>query len=89
MQLLTRCDELGERACAPARPQPDTAVSRRLPFMAAVLAAAFPVLASGQTESDYYAQPKTAPEFWRAALFEIRTGSYRHQRPSKVKELPT
>ena len=51
-------------------------MSRRLPYLAAVLAAAFPVLASGQTESDYYAQPKTAPEFWRAALFEIRTGSY-------------
>ncbi|MBO0698027.1 MAG: hypothetical protein J2P46_06520 [Zavarzinella sp.] len=51
-------------------------MSRRLPFLAAVLAAAFPLLASGQTESEFYAQPKTVPEFWRATQFEIRTGNY-------------
>ena len=53
-----------------------TAVSRR-PLFALVLAAAFPALAPGQqTESEFYAQPRTAPEFWRAARFEIRTGNY-------------
>jgi len=51
-------------------------VSRRLLLLAAVLAAAVPPLASGQTESDFYAQPKTVPEFWRAVQFEIRTGNY-------------
>jgi CheY-like chemotaxis protein len=51
-------------------------VSRR-PFFAAVLTAILPLLASGQqTESEFYAQPRTAPEFWRAARFEIRTGNY-------------
>jgi CheY-like chemotaxis protein len=51
-------------------------VSRRPLILAAVLAASFPVLTSAQTESDFYAQPKTVPEFWRAAQFEIRTGNY-------------
>jgi CheY-like chemotaxis protein len=42
----------------------------------AVLAAVFPLSASGQNDSEFYATPKTAPEFWRAARFELRTGSY-------------
>jgi CheY-like chemotaxis protein len=50
-------------------------VSARL-FLAAILAASLPLLASGQTESDFYAIPKTAPEFWRATQFEIRTGNF-------------
>jgi len=45
-------------------------------FATAILAASFPILASGQGESDFYATPKTASEFWRAAQFELRTGSY-------------
>ena len=41
------------------------------------LLALVPLLASGQqNESEFYALPRTAPEFWRAAQFEIRTGSY-------------
>lgn len=51
-------------------------MSRRPILVAAVLAAVFPLVASGQTESDYYATPKTVPEFWRATLFEIRTGNF-------------
>ena len=53
-----------------------TAVSRRPLLLAAVLAASFPVLTWAQTESDFYATPKTVPEFWRATQFEIRTGNY-------------
>jgi CheY-like chemotaxis protein len=44
--------------------------------MTAALLGAFPILATGQPESEFYAAPKTAPEFWRAARFEIRTGNY-------------
>ena len=44
-------------------------------FAAAILVASFSILASGQ-ESDFYATPKTAPDFWRATQFELRTGSY-------------
>jgi hypothetical protein len=51
-------------------------VSRRPLLLAAVLAASFPILTSAQTESDFYATPKTVPEFWRATQFEIRTGNY-------------
>ncbi|HKA08174.1 MAG TPA: hypothetical protein VKD71_13025, partial [Gemmataceae bacterium] len=51
-------------------------MSRRPLFFAAVLAASFPILTSAQTESDFYATPKTVPEFWRATQFEIRTGNY-------------
>jgi len=51
-------------------------VVRRL-FFALPLAVLYPLLAAGQqTESEFYALPKTVPEFWRAAQFEIRTGSY-------------
>jgi CheY-like chemotaxis protein len=50
-------------------------VARRLLF-AVPLVALLPLLASGQNDSEYYATPKTAPEFWRAAQFEIRTGSF-------------
>jgi CheY-like chemotaxis protein len=51
-------------------------VARRLLF-ALPLLALYPLLATGQqTESEFYALPKTAPEFWRAAQFEIRTGSF-------------
>lgn len=50
-------------------------MARRLLF-ALPLLALYPILAAGQTESEFYALPKTAPEFWRAAQFEIRTGSY-------------
>ena len=51
-------------------------MARRLLF-ALPLIVLCPLLASGQqTESEFYALPKTAPEFWRAAQFEIRTGSY-------------
>jgi CheY-like chemotaxis protein len=50
-------------------------VSRRLLF-ALPLVALFPVFASAQTDSEFYTTPKTVPEFWRAAQFEIRTGSY-------------
>jgi len=50
-------------------------VSRRLLLTVALLGA-FPILASGQPESQFYAAPKTAPEFWRAAQFEIRTGNF-------------
>ena len=51
-------------------------MSRR-PLFAVVLTAAIPILAAGQqSESEFYAQPRTAPEFWRAARFEIRTGNY-------------
>lgn len=48
----------------------------RFPLLAAVLALGLPVAAWGQADSEFYATPKTAPEFWRAARFEIRTGSY-------------
>ena len=51
-------------------------MSRRPLILAAVLAASFPILTSAQTESDFYATPKTVPEFWRATQFEIRTGNY-------------
>jgi CheY-like chemotaxis protein len=51
-------------------------VARRFLF-ALPLAVFYPLLAAGQqTESEFYALPKTVPEFWRAAQFEIRTGSY-------------
>lgn len=51
-------------------------MARRLLF-ALPLAVFYPLLAAGQqTESEFYALPKTVPEFWRAAQFEIRTGSY-------------
>ena len=51
-------------------------MARRLIF-ALPLLAFLPLLASGQQqESEFYALPKTVPEFWRAAQFEIRTGSY-------------
>lgn len=43
---------------------------------AAFLLVALPFLARGQEESEFYATPKTAPEFWRAARFEIRIGNY-------------
>src|SRR3954451_23263982 len=67
--------EEGVRAGTP--PPGGTAVSRRMSALAAALVAAFPLLVSGQPpESEFYAQPKTAPEFWRAAQFEIRTGNY-------------
>ena len=51
-------------------------MSRRPLLLVAVLTASFPLLVSGQTESDYYAVPKTVPEFWRATQFEIRTGNF-------------
>lgn len=51
-------------------------MARRLLF-AVPLAILYPLLAAGQqTESEFYALPKTAPEFWRATQFEIRTGSF-------------
>jgi CheY-like chemotaxis protein len=53
-----------------------SAVSRRPLLLAAILAVSFPVAVSGQTESDFYALPKTVPEFWRAVQFEIRTGNF-------------
>jgi CheY-like chemotaxis protein len=51
-------------------------VSRHRILSVVALALALPLLASGQAESDFYATPKTVPEFWRAARFEIRTGNY-------------
>lgn len=49
----------------------------RIHFVPAfVLVAAVPFLALAQEESEFYAQPKTVPEFWRAARFEIRTGNF-------------
>jgi len=50
-------------------------MSASRPLAFAFLIASIPILATGQ-ESDFYATPKTAPEFWRAAQFELRTGSY-------------
>jgi CheY-like chemotaxis protein len=49
---------------------------RLLAIAIALLAGVFTPFASGQTDSEFYATPKTPPEFWRAARFEIRTGSY-------------
>lgn len=49
---------------------------RRPLFVVALLATVFPVVASAQTESEFYGTPKTAPEFWRAARFEIRIGNF-------------
>jgi CheY-like chemotaxis protein len=51
-------------------------VSRIRLISAVILVAALPLLALGQDESEFYAQPKTVPEFWRAARFEIRTGNF-------------
>lgn len=45
-------------------------------FFAAVLAVSLPVVGFGQTESEFYATPKTPSDFWRAARFEIRLGNY-------------
>ncbi|HEX3152068.1 MAG TPA: hypothetical protein VHR66_28600 [Gemmataceae bacterium] len=50
-------------------------MARRLLFVIP-LVALLPMLASAQNDSEFYATPKTVPEFWRAAQFEIRTGSY-------------
>ncbi len=44
------------------------------PFVAFVLA--LPLSAYGQQESDFYSAPKTVPEFWRAARFELRIGNF-------------
>lgn len=35
-----------------------------------------PLVVTGQNASDFYLPPKTVPEFWRAARFELRTGNY-------------
>ncbi len=51
-------------------------MSRRPLIFAALVAAAFPLVAAGQAESEFYATPKTAPEFWRVIRFEIRLGNY-------------
>ena len=78
LQPLTPCVELGVRACARGTPASGgTPVARRLLF-ALPLAVLCPLLASGQqTESEFYATARRrSPEFWRAAQFEIRTGSY-------------
>ena len=53
-----------------------TSVSRHRLFPVLALTFIIPALSSGQAESDFYASPKTPAEFWRAARFEIRTGSY-------------
>ncbi len=50
-------------------------MARRL-LSALPLLALIPLAASGQTDSEFYATPKTVPEFWRAAQFELRTGSF-------------
>jgi CheY-like chemotaxis protein len=47
--------------------------SRAIPLVVALVA---PALSFAQTESQFYATPKTAPEYWRAARFEIRIGNY-------------
>lgn len=51
-------------------------MSRKHLLPAAILVAALPLLAQAQPESDFYAQPKTVPEYWRAARFELRTGNF-------------
>jgi CheY-like chemotaxis protein len=51
-------------------------VSRHRVFLAAVLAVSLPALSIGQVDSEFYATPKTAQEFWRATRFEIRIGNY-------------
>jgi hypothetical protein len=51
-------------------------VSGHRVFLAAVLAVSLPALSIGQGDSEFYATPKTAQDFWRAARFEIRIGNY-------------
>lgn len=48
---------------------------RRHIFGLALLAFALPMVAA-EPDSDFYLTPKTTPEFWRAARFEINTGNY-------------
>jgi CheY-like chemotaxis protein len=60
-------------------------VARRLLF-ALPLLTFLPLVASAQTDSEFYTTPKTAPEFWRATQFEIRTGSY-ERAAERIKQL--
>ena len=51
-------------------------MSCRIALTFLLLLAACPTLVRAQPDSDFYLVPKTVPEFWRAAKFEIRTGGF-------------
>ncbi len=51
-------------------------MSCRFVLSSLLLLAAGAAPAVAQPDADFYLAPKTVPEFWRAARFEIRTGSY-------------
>ncbi|WP_020468524.1 response regulator transcription factor [Zavarzinella formosa] len=51
-------------------------MSCRIALTSLLLLASCPLVGLAQPDSDFYLVPKTVPEFWRAARFELRTGSY-------------